>query len=357
MNLKILITVSFFSVFCLLSKATELGRYIQSSKTNEDNTIPQGWKAETTLGFDFLSNIFVNPKAGAGENRITIGFNGSVLTNYNFGRLSCTNQLQLAYGVQKTGNGFLEDYPSVKIPFKKNTDRFLFNSKVAYRASYFSKYYYTGNVSFNSQLAKTYPENYVRAINASFNPIAQFLAPATLQIDLGIDYRHDTFLSIFFTPLSFKSIIVNNDSIASSAVCDEDQNIVGAVHGNKLWTVGDNIYFKNANNQIGAAFRLKYENTFFKDRVALNTSLDLFSNYLKSANKKNDVVWRNEASLKLFKMLSLALYSELTFDDDIFLLNGTPSKSNCERTPHTENPYKKGLSYTQQLFLKFKYCF
>lgn len=357
MNLKILITATFLSAFCFLGNANGLSGYSQLSKTNENQPIQQGWTATATLGFDFLSNVFVNPKAGAGDNRITLGFNGGVLTNYNFGPLSWSNQLQLAYGVQKTGNGFLEDYPSVKIPFKKNTDRFLFNSKVAYRASYFSKYYYTANVSFNSQLAKTYPENYVKAINDTFKPIAQFLSPATLQIDLGVDYRHDAFLSIFFTPLSFKSIIVNNDSIANSPVCNADQNVVGAVHGNKLWTVGNNIHYKNTNNQIGAAFRLTYKNTFFKDRLELSTSVNLFNNYLQSANSKIDVVWRNEASLKLFKMLSLAMFSEFTYDDDIFLLNGTPSKSNCERSTHIKNPYKKGLSYIQQLFLKFKHRF
>jgi len=341
MNIKILITGVLLLAFNLQGVTSQRTLYPQLPQNVEEQTSLQGWKAEASLGFDFLSNVFINPKAGSGENRLSIGLNGSLITNYNFGRLSWSNQVQLAYGIQKTGNGYLNEYPPIKVPFKKNTDRLFFNSKMAYRTSYFSKFYYTSNVSFNSQLAKTYPENYIKAINETIDPLAQFLAPATLQIDAGIDYRHDLFLSIFFAPISFKSIIVNNDSIANSPVCDADQKIVGSVHGNLLWEESDSIFIKNIKNQVGAAFRLKYESAFWQDRIEWNTSLNMFLNYLHSTNKKIDVVWRNEVELKLFKMFSLAINSELSYDDDVFLLNGPPSKSNCERKPHAENSYKQ----------------
>jgi len=350
-------SVLLFWIFVLTIKNSTAQNQIKTPTANEVEV--QGWNAEISFGFDFLSNVFVNPKAGSGENRLGFGINSTAMANLKDGRFSWNNSLTLAYGIQKTGSGYLEDYPGIKIPFKKNVDRLLFNTAAAYRMSYFSKFYYTTDFAFNSQLATTFEENYLKAAIPGAKAISQFLAPATLQWSAGIDYRHDTFLSVFLSPVSIKTIVVKNDSIANSPVCDRQQKIIGSVHGNPLYVEGDSLYVKNVRSQFGMSFKLNYENSFFKDQLKIQSTLALFNTYAPSENKRIDVEWRNEISFRLKRMFSIALSNELSYDDDIFLQNRNHSASNCERRPGSleDDAYIKGVSYAQQLLIKFNYEF
>jgi len=238
-------------------------------------------------------------------------------------------------------------------------DRLAFNTAAAYRLSYFSKFYYTTDFTFNSQLATTFEENYLNAIVPDVQPISQFLAPATFQWSAGIDYRHDAFLSAFLSPVSFKTIVVKNDSIANSPVCDRQQKIIGSVHGNPLYVEDDSLYIKNVKTQLGMSFKLNYENSFFKDQLKIQSTLAIFNTYAPSENKRIDVEWKNEIAFKFDRMFSIAISNELSYDDDIFLQNRNHSESNCERRSSSleEDAYIKGVSYAQQLLVKFNYEF
>ncbi len=325
-----------------------------------DNAIAQGWQNEIGIGFDFMSNVFVNPKAGSGENRLSLGGSFNVLNVLNDGRFSFKNSLQIALGIQKTGTGYLEDYPTIKIPFKKNVDRLFFETGADYRVNYFSKFYYSTKVSLQSQLAASYKGNYMKDVEQEGHPIAQFFAPATLQWSAGLAYRHDAFLSVFFTPVSLKTILVNNPEIATLPVCDQDQNIQGSVHGNPLNVENEDTVFRKAKHQIGPTIRVNYNNSFFKERLEIKSSFQFYHNYLVSANKKMDVNWQNEISIKLFKMLYLALHNDLSYDDDIYLQRVDATESNCERPRNNhqiEDAYFKGVSYSQQLFIKLNHTF
>jgi len=333
----------------------------QLSTTNTtDHSTAQGWQNEVAIGFDFLSNVFVNPRAGSGENRLSFGSTIAARNVLNDGRFSWKNSLEIALGIQKTGKGYLEDYPTIKIPFKKNVDKLFFKTEVDYRVNYFSKFYYSTNVLFTSQFVQTFKNNYLKDIEQEGHPIAQFLAPSTFQWSLGMAYRHDAFLSAFFTPVSLKTIIVTNPDIAQMPVCNKQQVLIGSVHGNPLFIENEDTIFKRARHQIGANLQVDYNNSFFKDRFSINSRFQLYYNYLISANKKIDMTWQNEVSLKLFKMLYFTLNTNLSYDDDIFLQRDTATQNNCEKARNNaplESTYFKGVSYTQQMLIKFNYTF
>jgi len=325
-----------------------------------DNSIMQGWQNEIAVGFDFLSNVFVNPKAGSGENRISFGSNIASRNQLNDGRFSWKNSLEIALGIQKTGKGFLGDYPTVKIPFKKNVDRLFFKTEANYRVNYFSKFYYSTTVSLNSQFLQTYESNYLKDIEQTGHPVAQFLAPATMQWSLGMVYRHDAFLSVFFTPVSLKTIYIHSDDIAQMPVCNDQQVLLGSVYGNPLFVENEDTLFKRAKHQIGITLNIDYNNSFFEERLEVNSQFQMYHNYLVSANKKIDVTWKNEVSVKLFKMLYLTLNAYLSYDDDVFLQSSTTSQNNCEKPRNNkpiEDTYFKGVSYTQQMIVKLNHTF
>ncbi len=331
----------------------------------------RGWANEISLGVDAVSNLLINPAVGAGESRL--GFTGSAELDlrYREGLFSWNTLLSISHGIQKNGTGLtevvvhdtspneaelmeedLEDTLNVKVPFQKNIDNIWLNSRASLRTSYFSQFYYTADLSFTSQLTPSYEDNYLSDITRAGYSVSKFLAPATLQLATGMEYRPNDFLSFFLTPASVKFMLVLDDNIADDLARDRDDNVLGTIHGNPYTDTGmmdmegNPIYiFKNTDIQFGATFRVTYQNEINKN-IALNSNLLLFSNYLEQPYNI-DINWRNEISITIFKDLKFSLLSFLTYDHDIFV----------QRTDNTRldgiNGFGRNISYTQQFLLKY----
>ncbi len=319
-----------------------------SQNTQFRETTKQGWTAELNVGLDFLSNLLINPTVGGGESRLGIGASLGLITKHNSGKFSWDNDFNITYGTQKIGSGYLEDNPDKKVPFQKNIDNIWLNSRAALRTSYFSKFYYTTDFFFSSQLTKTYEDNFLSDVTGTGHPISKFLSPALFQFAIGMDYRPNDYWSIFLSPVSLKSIIVLDDQIADDAALDSSGNFLGSIHGNSYDINEDGtIEFGNYDNQFGAVFRVVYANQI-SDRLSINTNLMLFSNYQRDPDHM-DINWRSEIDFTIFKGLTLSLLSFLTYDHDVFV------QITDYDQPGGIDGLGRRVSYNQQLLLKYNH--
>ena len=316
----------------------------------EEEPIPEGWQRGAGLGLDLAQLLQINPKQGAGQNRLGFGgaFNG--FANLKDGRKQWDNSLLWQFGMQRLGSGVIAQGSDAKIPFQKQIDELRLNSKYGFQVKEDSKWFYTGNASFLSQLLPTY--QYTNGVAGNFvadfldqgiSPIARLFAPATVQLALGMDYKPNENFSLFYSPLGAKFIIVASDSIAARGV-----------HGNQVSGEADALgffpEFENVDAQLGSQILAKYTTTFVDEKGAFTSSLNLFSNYLR--NPQNvDVDWANALSYKLFKNFQATLLLNIFYDDDVDV------QITDYDFPNGVNGTGKRVSITQQMLLSYAVTF
>ena len=318
-----------------------------------------GWIKGAGLGFDFGQLLQINPAVGAGENRIGLGGVGSFFANYKNGKLAWDNNIDLLFGIQKLGSGYSTLKVSERVPFQKSIDEFRFNSKLGYKTSPKSKFYYSVYASFLSQITPTYTDtslvnpvkgSYLRDISGKEQgPIAKFLSPARISVAPGIDYKPNTKLSIFLSPASAKMIVVGSKDIAAIPARNAKGQPFGGVgiHGTEWNSPTD---FKQFLLQLGATFNAQYVDKFFNDRLNFKSGLTLFSNYLK--NPQNvDVDWSTETSVMIWKSIAITLNTRLFYDDDI------PVQITDNNAIGGINGLGKKVSFTEQIYIKYNYLF
>lgn len=124
--------------------------------------------------------------------------------------------------------------------------------------------------------------------------------------------------------------MVLNDSIASTNI-----------HGN----MGMNIQ-----GQFGSLLRVQYSNKFYKEKIIVNSTIVLFSNYLN--NPQNlDLDWTNEIGLAITDGLKISMLINAFYDDDVLV------QISDRNSPNGISGLGKRLSLTQQLLLKYNIIF
>lgn len=341
----------------------------------QDDSDEKNWEFGGALGLDFSQMLFVNPKFGAGEDRIGVGGNTSFFANYKDGRTSWNNAIGLTFGVQRLGRF------GRTIPFQKSVDELRLSSNFSYGITEESPFGYSLDFLFVSQLTPTYEGNLLSALDAAVrkDPIAQFFSPATITIAPGISFKKQTDYGLFtasFSPAALKLILVSRDDIAQLGL-----------HGNPFskdvtreafvdnWGVQPTGALPNnggfyANNylQLGASLQAGYKHQFFgytekdkdgkevdKHRLHFKTNVSLYSNYLRLPQHV-DVEWITNVDLFLFKGLSLSLMTNVFWDYDIFVQVDT---DNDVTTGDINGFDDKGrrVSFLQTLLIKYSIQF
>lgn len=294
--------------------------------------LEEGWTKKVGIGLDFSQLAFINPKVGAGENRIGLGGVANFLATYKKGKWVSDNVASLQFGAQRLG--------SKSNFFTKTIDELNLASRLGYKVA--PKWYAALDFSLRSQLTPTYNGNRLVAIDSEPNDraIAKFFAPANVMFIPGIDFRPNDKFSILMSPFTARFIIVADDNIAALGI-----------HGNPWRSATD---FDNVDAQFGASIKAKYEDKFLKDRITFNTTLLLFSNYLN--NPQNiDVEWQTNTAVNIWKGLSLNLATSLYYDDDVLV---QVDRDNDPLTgPNGYESLGKRISFTELLLLKYSFVF
>ncbi len=306
----------------------------------------EGWETGAGMGLDFVQLFQLNPKQGAGQNRIGLGGAVNFFGNYKRGKLAWDNLGTWQFGLQRLGSGVIAQGTTEKIPFQKSIDELRLNSKVGYKTAENSKFFYAANLSFLSQLVPTYndpglPGNFPNELSDTSTLLSKLFSPATITISAGIDYKPTDKLSLYYSPIGGKFIIVGNDIIAATGV-----------HGNPVDKdpQGNITSFDNVLAQLGSLLRINYANKFLEDKLTFTSAMLLFSNYIE--NPQNiDVDWTNELAITIVKNLQLSATVNVFYDDEVSV------QITDYDAPNGINGLGKRVSLTQQLLLKYNVVF
>ena len=238
------------------------------------------WKSKYEASLGFSQTSFTNWAAG-GENSSSVNAMLNIFKDYAKGKLSWTNYLGLAYGVNMN-----QTAPKMR----KNNDKINFVTKVGIYA--WKNWDYAGLFSFSSQFAEgfNYPNDSVH--------ISRFMAPGYFQLSIGMNYKPVEYFSVFISPIGARLTVVNDKSLTSRP--EGAYGIFG--ENTTLW-------------QIGGSVNAIFKKDIMKN-VSLMSKLDLFSDYRH--NPQNIIVgWENNILMKVNKYISFNLATMLIYDDNI----------------------------------------
>jgi len=226
-----------------------------------------------------LSQLALYNWASGGENNLAGNALIKLSADYDDGTLNWDNDFMAGFGLVKQGDN----------PAKKSDDQIDFSSVLGYKAS--DKWLYSALLGFKTQFALGYEDPDVQEVK-----ISNFMAPAYMNLAVGMDYKPNEHLSLFISPVSTKFTFVLDEDLAAkgSYGLDPDQKFRG---------------------EFGAYVKFQYKQEILKN-VVLDTKIDLFSNYL---NKPQyiDVNWDMLLTFRINEYLSASLLTQLIYDWDI----------------------------------------
>ena len=253
--------------------------------------LPEGWSHKGNFGLNFGQSTYTNWAAG-GQNTV----NGQGIFNYEIhylnGKFKWDNTLNTALGYS---------YFDFKHKPIKTDDKIEFTSLATLKAT--EHLNYGAELAFRSQFAKGW--NY--EVDSTVHYISKFLAPAYISLGLGIEWVPNPHFSLYFSPVTGRVTIVNDDYLAS----------IGAFGVNDL-DKNDTILHANAAKvryEFGARAVAKFQYPLAKN-IDFNSKLELFSNYLNHPDRI-DVDWQNMLVLKVNDWLNCNLATHLIYDYDI----------------------------------------
>lgn len=258
---------------------------ILSYKTySQNDTI---WRKGGLSALNFNQVSLTNWAAG-GDN--SIGGNAllNLYANMKKDKWAWDNSLDMAIGGAKIG----------KQEFRKTDDKIDLNTKVGYDVG--KNIYVTYLFGFRTQ----FTEGFKYADDNSRTRISNFLTPGYMLNSLGIDWKPIDDLSVFISPVTAKTTLVNDQLLIDQA----------ELAGVSLYGVEPG---KKVRNEVGAFFVGKYKKTLMEN-VVFNTKLELFSSY--NNNPQNiDINWENIISFKINKYINALIMTQLLYDNDVFV--------------------------------------
>jgi hypothetical protein len=253
----------------------------ERSIKKEADTSSKPWKRGALIGLNISQGSLSNWAAGGDDFSLSANSNINLFAFYKKGKISWDNTFDLNLGyVNTTSQGG-----------RKNDDRFDFLSK--YGTAVNSKLNVSVLANLRSQIFKgyTYP-NGVKTYSSTF------LAPGYLLNSLGLDYKPVKGLSIYFSPVTARWVIVRDTALAN-------RGAYGVTPG------------KTSNFEFGAFATIAYQRIINKI-ITYKGRMDLFSNY-KHDPWNIDVFIANAFNAKLGKSLAVSWSLDFIYDDDVRL--------------------------------------
>jgi hypothetical protein len=309
-----------FTVFiALLSIST--ATYAQIDTASRDSLEPPKlWMLKSIFGVNGTQTSFVNWAAG-GRNNVSALCFFEATANYQKNALKWQNELKFALG----GLRYI-DSTGKKEGLQKTDDRIDLSSTFGYE---FKKtWFYTVTAGFRTQSLNgfSFPNDSVR--------ISTFMAPAYVNLSIGIEYAPKEYFNMYISPLAGKMTIVNDEVLANAGAFGVEKAVLNT--DGSVLTAG-----KRIRNEFGAYFRVKFQKEIMKN-IEMKTRVELFSNYLN--NPENiDVNAENIFAFKVNKWFSASLQWNLQYDDDIAIRD---SKGNTGPRTQFKSVLGLGISYT-----------
>ncbi len=268
-----------------------IAKYIAESRQAGLPTLPQPpkptfWTNSLLSQFNFTQTSLNNWAAG-GNSSLSLGGYIDAKANYSKEKLIFENRFQMGYGFLKTWGDIT----------KKSDDRLMLDSKFGYKAA--DNLYFSAVFNIKTQMA-----NGFKYTAADTVLISQFLAPLNSSLALGIEYKPFKWLSFNFAPLTGGIVVVDKPQLRS-------------LYGNAV--------DQKVRAEFGAQLKMNFAKDVFKN-VNVSTDLTLFSDYLDHPlNVK--VNWDLAISMKVNKLMSANIRTNLIYDDKIKIADATGNKA------------------------------
>lgn len=278
--------IALFLVQCLMAQDIVVNKLRnETSRTikKEADTSHWNWKTGGLMSFNLAQGSLSNWAAGGDNFSLTVNAYFNYFFFYRKGHQSWDNNVDVNLGfVQSTSLGS-----------RKNDDRFDYLSKYGYMMDTLGKWYLSGLFNFRSQFFDGYTfSNNVGDFSSSF------LSPAYLILSVGFDYKPNSNISVFISPLTSRSTIVANNVLSQKGI----YGVPAGLH---------------SLNEVGAFATVNYNNTIAKN-ITYKGRMDLFSNY-QSSPQNVDMFMTNLFSFKINKFFSATYSLDMIYDDNIRL--------------------------------------
>ncbi|MCY1635031.1 DUF3078 domain-containing protein [Marinifilum sp. D737] len=252
--------------------------FVAISQEKQDTSY---WKKGGLISISFSQTSLTN-WSGGGDNAISTNSQLNLFANYNKGKNSWENKLNLEYGLVKQGDEGV----------RKSIDKLEYFTKYGYKNG--GHWFYTALFDFKTQFAKGY--NYSSEEGVDDVKISNFLAPAYMNLSVGMDYKPSDVFSAYISPVTGKMTVVNDDDLS-------DKGAFGVDPGDKF------------RSEFGAYSKLSL-NKDIMENVNLKSTLDLFTGYSDSFGNI-DVTWEVLLNMKINSFLTATVNTSLVYDDDI----------------------------------------
>jgi hypothetical protein len=284
----------------------------ETSRTikKDADTSKWNWKRGGLLSVNMSQGSLSNWAAGGDNFSLSISSYFNFFYFYKKGRHSWDHNFDMNLGyVQTTSLGS-----------RKNDDRLDYLSKYGYKLDTTGKWFISSLFNFRSQLFDGYTfSNNIATLSSSF------LSPAYIILSVGFDYKPNSTLSVFMSPVTSRWTIVANNTLSQ-------QGKYGVPPG------------KKSINEMGMFATVNYNNTIAKN-ITYKGRLDLFSNY-NNKPQNIDLFMTNLFSFKINKYFSATYSLDMIYDDDVRLFGVN------KNSPALQTKSQIGLGFLKPLNVK-----
>lgn len=297
---KNVLAIAMLAIFVTLSAQAQKGEKVPAvSKPAADTAAEPVWKKGGEGKLDFSHTNFGTWTEGA-LNATTAIANLTLFGHYKKDKISWDNDGRFTLGFLNTEN--IKDW-------RKADDVIKLQSKFGYAIN--KKLNWATLGTFDSQFAPTlnFTGDTVPGQDYNAPAVARFLSPAFFTIGTGLDYKPTDWISVYFSPATFRALIVADQDIANLGL-----------YGNKVENgVGDR--FKP---ELGAQFIGDLKKEVVKN-VTFASHLELFSNLLQNRFGKTkpqniDILWVNALRFTINKYIAATLENTLRYDDEVVVV-------------------------------------
>ncbi len=303
---SLLVNFSFAQDVAVAKLRNETSRNIKK----EVDTSTWNWKRGGLYNFN-LSQSSLSNWAGGGDN-----FNMAFTSYFNYfafyqrPRHSWDNNFDLNIGYMQSSN----------LGGRKNDDRIDLLSKYGYKIDSVGQIYISGLLNVRSQIFDGYAYSGTKSTFTS-----SLLSPAYIILSAGVDYKPNTNMSIFFSPLTSRSTLLLNRALAN----------------NGKYGVDSGKYFIR---ETGLFVTVNY-NKNLTPTIAYRARADFFSNYYEKPENIN-LYMTNFVTFKLSKNFSATYSLDLMYDDKIRIFG--PNKN----APGLQVKSIIGIGYVKSIAIK-----
>jgi hypothetical protein len=293
-------------IYCQLSAQDAAIKEIQSSASKEikkDTTQKadkNGWIKGGLVSLN-VTQIGNSNWIAAGGDDFSLSIAGSLnaFANKTWGRNTWDNVLDINYGLVNT----------TSLGVRKLNDRLDFVSKYGYKPKKWSKVNISLLGQLRSQITSGYEYNYLGTTEKRRN--SGFFAPAYIIVSPGVDWKPNSWFSLFASPLSTRWTIITNGPYSYAA----QGGIFNGQQETPLATLYGVDPAKENKGEFGAFVTATVKKDLLKN-VSYYSKLDLYANYLKNVSNV-DVFWTNQFKVRLYKWFNLSYSLDMLYDDDV----------------------------------------